>query len=188
MTPSTTIDPRQLEAVTFVRPGEPTRSASVFGFEYGTAVEPAEVLTTVGAVLGEPDHDTGWQPIPQSLACKGDIDYRSVLWDDLRIVLERQDGGDARLGAWSLGAVELSYSPPLAAEIGDPSGVTSSSGLGIGSPASAIADEGFSMVGDEGDSVLALAGISPVVFEVTGDTVSALSIEDNDCFVDDANM
>jgi hypothetical protein len=48
--------------------------------------------------------------------------------------------------------------------------------------------EGFAMVDDEGGTILALTGVSPVVFEVTDDTVSALSIEDNDCFVDGGDM
>lgn len=186
--PPASPSPEQLESITFVHPEQPTRSASVFGFEYASFVEPDEVLTTIGAVLDEPDHDSGWQAMPASLPCKADLQYRSVLWDDLRVVLERRDSnGNTRLGAWSVGEVALSFSPPLATQISATSGVTSPSGLGIGSPTSAIADEGFPMVGADGDRVRALTGISPVVFEIGDDAVAAFSIEDNDCLAETAD-
>lgn len=167
-------------AIEFVGDQPSRRPASVFGFGYGEPVDLEEVLVTVGAVLGEPDADTGWRPAADAFPCSGD-DYRSILWDDLRLVLERWPGGLTILAAWSVGDVDLEFSPPLEADITASSGLTSVSGLGVGSSKSSIADEGFAQVYDAGDHVEALAVRSPFMFETTDDRISGFSIERNDC-------
>lgn len=177
----TTPDPTAHDDIQFVDPDQPTRSASVFGYEYGSVVDLDEVIATISADLAPPDHDTGWQPMPESLSCKGATEYRSILWDDLRLEFERMPTHVDRLAAWSVGDTELLLSPPRHAEISSASGLTSASGLGIGSPKSAIMNEGFSMVGDDAGRVQALTGIAPVMFELTDGAVSAFSIQDNDC-------
>lgn len=160
---------------------------SLFGFAFANEINPDAVIPTIGPVLGPPEHDTGWLPMPSALTCNGADEYRSILWGDLRIVLNATDtNSDGSsdlfwLAAWSVGDVSLSFSPPLDVPITGASGITDSSGLGIGSPKSAIMDHDFVQFSDQGDQVFALAAPSPVRFALVDDRVTAMSMEANDC-------
>ena len=172
----------------FVDPTDAGTGAAVFGYDYGSIVNADQVLATINPVLDEPDNDTGWQPMPSSLDCKAASAYRSIVWDDLRFVLEQYADGTVTLGAWSIGDVDLAFSPPLDTTITQASGLTSVSGLGIGSPKAAIMNEAWAQVGDYGNQVQALSGPGPVIFELVDGAVTAFSSEVNDCYSPDADM
>ncbi|MCU1388889.1 MAG: hypothetical protein JWL72_2227, partial [Ilumatobacteraceae bacterium] len=179
LTPSGALD-LHLERATPTTP-------SVFGFAYGSDGDPTMIASTVSDVLGQPQQDTGWQPMPADLSCKGATEYRSILWADLRFVFEGYDtDGDGttdrtRLAAWSIGAVQLELSPHLDAVITQHSAITTADGLGLGSPKSAVLEQNFFQIGDDGDTVFGLAKAVPVRFVIADDRVASMSVQDNDC-------
>lgn len=97
-------------ALDFNLNSDPPRGPSVFGYSALTAVNDFELLDEVSEALGQPDVDTGWVPIPDTYACTGASEYRSLLWDDARFVLERSANPKATiLAGWSIGDTALAF-------------------------------------------------------------------------------
>ncbi len=137
----------------------------------------------VSEALGGADDDTGWIPMPNAYACTGATEYRSLLWADIRFVLARAAGpGTSYVAAWSIGDTELAYSPALAVEITEPSGITTADGIGLRPSADRLEDVGWAQFLRQDDQFLGLAGTGPVGFQL-GDAarVVAMSYEQNDC-------
>ncbi len=184
--PTEPIRAEPLQAIDF-NLDEPGSLPSLFGFQFATTIDPDLLSPTIDPVLGPPDIDTGWLPMPPTLACTGADQYRSILWADARFVLNGTDtNSDGELdsvilAAWSVGDAPLTFSPPLTAPITQASGLTDPGGLGIGSPKSAIAERPFQLSWEDNGRVFALAGIGPVVFDTVEDHIVAMSIEANDC-------
>ena len=168
----------------FNRDGEPARNPSVFGYSALTDVDEAALFEDVSGVLGDADADTGWIPMPDAYACTGASEYRSLLWDDIRFVLAQSsvEPKDTYLAAWSIGEMTLAYSPPLAAEITESSGITTTEGIGLGTPVDRLENVEWDQSYREADQFFGLAGMGPVVFELdAADRVVAMSYEQNDC-------
>ena len=156
----------------------------MFGFSALTDVDEAALLEDVSEVLGDADADTGWIPMPDAYACTGASEYRSLLWDDIRFVLAQisVEPKDTYLAAWSIGEMTLAYSPPLAAEITESSGITTTDGNGLGTPVDRLENVEWDQSYREADQFFGLAGMGPVVFELdAADQVVAMSYEQNDC-------
>ena len=91
--------------------------------------------------LGAPTEDTDWRAMPPTLACTGNLDYRSVHWGDLRIVIERRtDGAESVLTGWSLGRASIPLAPTRSddSDLEPPTAATTIEGVGIGDPVSDI--------------------------------------------------
>ena len=180
-------DAEALHAINFGLTGNAERP-SVFGFGHQLEADAEVVLETISVALGEPHLDTGWSPMPSDLACTGAISYRSFVWGDLRIVLNGYDlDGDALaevtvVAGWSIGNVALTLSPPLDGTLGAPTGLTTASGIGIGTPKAEILSQPWVQIAlDEGDRVVGVAA-SVVVFELNDNNqIAAIWVEDNDC-------
>lgn len=168
--------------------GDPLHTPSILGFGALTQVDDAALLDRVSAVLGAADADTGWIPMPEAYACTRASEYRSLLWDDVRFVLRRNaDPAGAYLAAWSVGATALAFSPPLAAEIGNESGITTPDGIGLGASVARLDGVDFAEAWREGDRFFGLAAVGPTVFQLdANDHVVAMSFEQNDCLDPDA--
>jgi hypothetical protein len=172
-------------ALDFDLDGEPGSGPSVFGYDALTEVEDAALVDDVNAALHEPDADTGWIATPEAYACTGASEYRSLLWDDIRLVLARRavtTGSTTYLSAWSVGDVTLTFSPPLDAEIERASGITTSDGIGLGTSVDRLDEVEWYQSYRDGDRFFGLAGIGPVIFQLDGaGDVTAMSFEQNDC-------
>lgn len=155
-------------ALDFNRDGETGRNPSVFGYSALTDVDEAALVEDVSEVLGDADADTGWVPMPDAYACTGASEYRSLLWDDIRFVLAQSsvDPAVTYLAAWSIGETALAYSPPLDAEITEPSDITTTNGIGLGTPVDRLEDVEWAQFYREADQFFGLAGMGPVVFEL----------------------
>jgi hypothetical protein len=170
-------------ALDFHLDSDPPRNPSVFGYSALTEVDDAPLVDDVSEALGDPDDDTGWIPMPDEYACTGATQYRSLLWADIRFVLARLDGAATTyVAAWSIGDTALSYSPALAAEITEPSGITTAGGIGLGTSADRLEDIGWAQFMRQDDRFSGLAGTGPVTFQLdAADRVAAMSYEQNDC-------
>jgi hypothetical protein len=172
-----------LGALDFNLDSDPLRNPSLFGYSALTEVDDAALVDDVSEALGDPDDDTGWIPMPEEFACTGAVVYRSLLWADVRFVLARSDGpGITYVAAWSVGDTALAYSPALAVEITEPSGITTADGIGLGSSADQLEDVDWAQSMRQGNQFFGLAGTGPVVFQLNpADQVAAMSYEQNDC-------
>ncbi len=165
---------------------DPTSTPSILGYQFGQQLTDSDdVVTDISNQLGTPTQDTGWTELPEQYQC-GASEYRSILWDDIRFVLERIPATDGTqieyLSAWSIGDTTLFYSPPLDATPSTASGITSPEGVAIGAPRSLLDSIGFLQpVLDDGDQAFGLANISPVVFHIDNGTIIGMHIEQNDC-------
>lgn len=170
-------------ALEFNLDSDPLRNPSVFGYSALTDVDDAELVDDVSDALGNPDDDTGWIPMPDAYTCTGATEYRSLLWADIRFVLARSAGvGTSYVAAWSIGDTELAYSPALAVEITEPSGITTADGIGLGTSADRLDDVGWAQFLRQDDRFFGLAGTGPVSFQLdAADRVVAISYEQNDC-------
>ena len=170
-------------ALDFNLDSDPPRNPSLFGYSALTEVDDAALVDDVSEALGDPDDDTGWIPMPDEFACTGAVVYRSLLWADVRFVLARSDGpGITYVAAWSVGDTALAYSPALAVQITEPSGITTADGIGLGSSADQLEDVDWAQFMRQGNQFFGLAGNGPVVFQLNpADQVIAMSYEQNDC-------
>ena len=170
-------------ALEFNLDSDPLRNPSVFGYSVLIEVDEAALVDDVSDALGDPDDDTGWIPMPDAYACTGADEYRSLLWADIRFVLARSVGvGTSYVAAWSIGDTELAYSPALAVEIAEPSGITTADGIGLGTSANRLEDVEWAQFMRQDDRFFGLAGTGPVSFQLdAADRVVAMSYEQNDC-------
>jgi hypothetical protein len=172
-------------ALDFNLSGEPGSSPSVFGYGALTDVDDVALVDDVNAAMDEPDADTGWIPMPSAYACTGASEYRSLLWDDIRVVLAHRTaavGSTTYMAAWSIGDAVLAFSPALEAEITRSSGITTGDGIGLGTSVDRLDELEWDQSDRDGDRFFGLAGIGPVVFQLDGaGHVTAMSFEQNDC-------
>ena len=171
-------------ALDFHLDGDPGATPSIFGHAALTEVDESALVDEVSEALGDADADTGWLPMPSAYACTGVSEYRSLLWDDIRYVLARRDANPATtyLSAWTIGDTALAFSPSLAAEITESSGITTDDGIGLGTSADELKNLDWDQSLREDDRFLGLAGIGPVIFQLdSSNQVVAMSYEQNDC-------
>ena len=171
-------------ALDFNLDGDPGAIPTVFGYARQTEVNEGALVEDVSEALGGVDADTGWIPMPEAYACTGASQYRSLLWDDIRYVLTRYnvDPGKTYLAAWTIGDTVLASSPPLDAEITEPSGITTEEGIGLGTSADQLEGLDWDQSLLEDGRFLGLAGPGPVIVQLNPtNQVVAISYEQNDC-------
>ena len=170
-------------ALDFTLDSDPPRNPSLFGYSALTEVEDAELVEDVSGALGDPDADTGWIAMPEEYACTGATEFRSLLWADIRFVLARSaDPGITYVAGWSIGETALLYSPVLDGEITEPSGITTTDGIGLGTSVDRLEDVEWAQFWRQDNQFFGLVGTGPVSFQLDpADRVVAMSYEQNDC-------
>lgn len=114
-------------------------SGTAFGIQPGLGPSPDDALDAVGAVLGDPDFDSGWLGVPAGtpVPCRGADDvYRTLWWGDLSFAFWRT-GERTFLESWMLGEpwnwrLVPDVDAAIAPELVEPSGLRTEAGLAIG--------------------------------------------------------
>lgn len=135
----------------------------------------------VSAAYGPPDADTGWLPVPADFAaiCGQNDEYRSIFWQDLRVVFERR-GTVEELTAWSIGDQRTGMLAPT--DTHQPSGalgLTAADGVQVGADVSVL--DQFPMVGDNGDGTYTIAATVARSVSTVDSIITGIGQGRNDC-------
>lgn len=138
-------------------------------------------VDVVSVTYGPPDSDTGWLPMPADFAaiCGQHDEYRSIFWDDLRVVFERTGAAEV-FTAWAVGDQGTGMlAPDDPHEPSGALGLTAADGVQIGADVSVL--DQFPMVGDNGDGTYDIAGAQVRSVSTVDGVITGVSQGRNDC-------
>jgi hypothetical protein len=139
------------------------------------------LIDRITTALGAPMAASGWLAMPPKLACTGNLEYRETNWGNVRVVEEREaEGEPIRPSAWSVGLAPPGIAPSRSFFDLEPTGVTTTNGVGIGDPVADIDID--NMFGQTGPFTWQVAGARAILISTDADDrIVGFSSSRNDC-------